>query len=268
MNTYLSDEEYDEWFFDLGGARDEVVEMLRARGLGKNSRVLDIAAGHGTFTLKIAEAVREGEVVAIGLENDVRDYKWYRTQVPEGRFGNIVYYLEMDATKLEFEDGYFDFVVNFLGLEDIRMTRGKSGLARALQEMARVVRPGGFVQIAIGVYGEEKDEVLLKKVERFIGHNAVFPSPQFFRSELRENELKIEEELLPVPGRKLTAEQAEKEIRFACERAPQVFQKYGVRTRDFHDVWERFGSEIEKVGLAHYSRILCIVSKKIRDATR
>ncbi|MCK4455945.1 MAG: methyltransferase domain-containing protein [Thermoplasmata archaeon] len=262
MNTYLSDEEYDDWFFDLGGARDDLVQLLKTRGLGPGSRVLDVAAGHGTLTLKVAQAVREGEVVAVGLANDVRDYKWFRTQVPEGQFSSMVYYLEMDATHLEFEDGRFDFVVNFLGLEDIRMTSGDEGMAHALQEMARVVRPGGHVQVAIAVYGDEPDEVLLKEVESFIGHGAVFPPPEFLRDQLRENGLEMDEELLLVPGRKLTATQAKEEISFACERTPVIFQEYGVRTRGFEEVWNRFGLEIERVGLAHYSRISCIVARK------
>jgi ubiquinone/menaquinone biosynthesis C-methylase UbiE len=262
MNEYLSDREYDDWFFDLGGARDDVIRLLKSRGLGRGFRVLDVAAGHGTLTLKVAQAVREGEVVAAGLANDVRDYKWYRTQVPEGRFSGIVYYMEMDATDLEFEDGRFDFVVNFLGLEDIRMTTGDEGLTRALREMARVTRPGGYVQVAIAVYGDKPDEILLKEVETYIGHGAVFPPPEFLRERMRENRLEMVEELPLVPGRKLSTRQAKEEIRFACEMSPVIFQKYGVRTRDFEEVWGRFGPEIERVGLAHYSRILCLVARK------
>lgn len=262
MNTFLKDEEYEGWFFDLAGARDEVIRVLRSKGLGRESRVLDVAAGHGTLALKIAEAVPEGEVIAIGLANDLRDYKWYRTQVPEGRFSEKIYYLEMDATRLEFEDNRFDFVVNFLGLEDIRMTRGEEGLMRAIREMARVVRSGGFVQIAIGVYGDEPEEVLLREVEQFIGHGAVFPPPDFFREQLRRNGLEIVEEILFVTGKKLIAEQAKEEIRFACERTPEVFRDYGVKTRGFKEVWDEFGSDVERIGLAHYSRILCIVSGK------
>jgi ubiquinone/menaquinone biosynthesis C-methylase UbiE len=262
MNEYLRDEEYDDWFFDLGGARDDVIRLLKAHGLGRASRVLDVAAGHGTLTLKVAQAVREGEVVALGLANDVRDYKWYRTQVPEGRFSGIVYYMEMDATHIEFEDGRFDFVVNFLGLEDIRMTTGDEGLTRALREMARATRPGGYVQVAIAVYGDEPDEILLKEVESYVGHGAIFPPPEFLRERMRENGLEMVEELPLVPGRKLTARQAKEEIRFACERSPVIFQKHGVRTRDFEEVWGRFGPEIERVGLAHYSRILCLIARK------
>lgn len=262
MNTYLSDEEYDGWFFDLGGARRSIANLLGKRGLGRNCRVLDIAAGHGAFTLEIARAVQEGEIVAIGLANDLKDYKWFRTQVPEGEFSRLVYYAEMNATELEFKDNHFDFVVNFLGLEDIRMTAGDDGLERAFREMARVVRPQGFVQVAVGVYGEEPDEILQKEVEEFIGHNAVFKSPDFFREELRRNGLEIVEELLLVPGKKLTAKQAREEIKYACERTPEVFDEFDVKTRSFRDVWKRFGGRIEKVGLAHYSRILCLVSRK------
>lgn len=266
MNTYLSDEEYDRWFFDLGGARAKIVDLLRKNGLGRSCRVLDIAAGHGAFTLKIAQAVQEGEVVAIGLANDLKDFQWYRTQVPEGEFSRLIYYLEMNATELDFEDEHFDFVVNFLGLEDIRMTEGDDGLKRTIEEMVRVVRPEGFVEIAIGVYGEEPDEVLLKEVEEFIGHNAVFKPPDFFRKELRQNGLEVVEEHILVPGKKLAVRQAREEIQYACERTPEVFRRFGVKTRDFIDVWQKFGTRIEKTGLAHYSKILCIISRKTKDS--
>lgn len=262
MNEYLSDEEYDDWFFDLGGARDDVIRLLKARGLGRGSRVLDVAAGHGTLTLKVAQAVRDGEVVAVGLPNDLSDYKSYRTQVPEGRFSRMVGYVEMNATRLAFRDSCFDFVINFLGLEDIRMTTGEEGLTCAIGEMARVTRPDGYVQVAIVDYGNEPDEVLLKDVESYIGHGAIFPPPEFLRKRMRESGLEMEEELPGAPGRKLTARQAKEEIRFACERIPVIFQKYGVRTRDFEEVWNKFGADIERVGLAHYSRILSLVARK------
>lgn len=266
MNTYLSDEEYDRWFFDLGGARTKIVNLLRENGLGRNCRVLDVAAGHGAFTLKIAQAVQKGEVVAVGLANDLKDFQWYRTQVPEGEFSRLVYYLEMNATELDFKDGHFDFVVNFLGLEDIRMTGGDDGLKHTIGEMARVVRPGGFVQIAVCVYGEEPDEILLKEVEEFIGHNAVFRSPDFFRKELKRNRLEVVEEHILVPGKKLTVRQARKEIKYACERTPEVFRRFRVKTRSFTDVWGKFRDRIEKTGLAHYSRILCIISRRPEDS--
>jgi ubiquinone/menaquinone biosynthesis C-methylase UbiE len=268
MNTYLSDEEYNRWFFDLGGARTRIVDLLKERGLGRKCRVLDIAAGHGAFTLKIAQVVQEGEVIAIGLANDLKDYRWYRTQVPEGEFSRLVYYLEMNATELEFEDNHFDFIVNFLGLEDIRMTEGDDGLKRALKEMARVVSPQGFVELAVGVYGDEPDEILLREVEEFIGHDAVFRSPDFFKGELRQNGLEIVEELLLVPGKKLTAKQAREEVKYACERTLEVFGRFDVKTRSFKDVWKKFGSRIEKVGLAHYSRILCLISRKIEGSAQ
>jgi len=49
---------------------------------------------------------------------------------------------EMHAKSLEFKDGSFDHVVNFLGLEDIQMTRDRQGVEKAFKEAHRVLRPG------------------------------------------------------------------------------------------------------------------------------
>jgi len=63
-------------------------------------------------------------------------------------------------------------------------------------------------------------------------------------------------------GKKLTSEQAKREIIFACKEAPKI---YSIKARSFDETWDRFGKDIEKYGLGHYSRVVLQVAKKIGE---
>ena len=52
--------------------------------------------------------------------------------------------IEMDATRMHFKGKKFDMVVNFTGLEDIHMTRGRTGVHNAFIQINKVLKSGGF----------------------------------------------------------------------------------------------------------------------------
>jgi hypothetical protein len=60
-------------------------------------------------------------------------------------------------------------------------------------------------------------------------------------------------------GKKLTSEQAKAEIRFAIKNDPKI---YGITTPSFDDVWAKFGQQIEKNGLGHYSKVVLVIGQK------
>ncbi|MFW9915328.1 MAG: class I SAM-dependent methyltransferase, partial [Candidatus Thorarchaeota archaeon] len=89
-----------------------------------------------TLYLRIALQAPRTHVLGLGLWNDVRDFKATRALEPYAAVLRTATYIECDATSLPFANGHFDFVVNFLGLEDLQMTLGYPGVSQAFAEVA------------------------------------------------------------------------------------------------------------------------------------
>ena len=94
-------------------------------------RVLDVGCGEGRFCRMISETVPQ----VVGLDPTAR-------LLSEARKLGGAQYAQGRAEDMPFEDRDFDIVVSYLSLIDIPDN------AAAIAEMARVVRPGGYVLIA------------------------------------------------------------------------------------------------------------------------
>jgi ubiquinone/menaquinone biosynthesis C-methylase UbiE len=103
------------------------VDLVRAE------RVLDVGCGTGAVTLDIAESTR-GQVVGIDIDEDkLEEARRLQEVVPNLEFQVA------DVQDLPFPDGAFDLVTFNIVLVYVPDKQ------RALQEMARVVKPGGYV---------------------------------------------------------------------------------------------------------------------------
>ncbi len=248
-NQYMSQKEYKNYeeSFYLMGVRSQIVTDLKPYLSGI---VLDVPTGHGYFAVEASKFSQY--VIGVDLlEHDVKAAK--KVSAERGNIGLA----RMDAVNLGFPSNIFDAVINFLGLEDICMTRGKEGVEKALSEMSRVSK--NIVAIAVQTYGEEPDEILAQEIAAYIGHNAVFYPVEFYAAELEKNGLKIVEKKVYYTTRKLNTGQAKAEIKFACEYTPLYF---GVSCRPFDEVWAKFSERIEQHGVALYSDICMIVGQK------
>jgi demethylmenaquinone methyltransferase/2-methoxy-6-polyprenyl-1,4-benzoquinol methylase len=98
--------------------------------LAPGQRVLDLAAGTGVST---AELSRDG-VLAVACDFSLGMLRAGRANKNRRK---VVPFVAGDATSLPFGTGVFDAAVISFGLRNI------ADVPRALQEMARVVRPGG-----------------------------------------------------------------------------------------------------------------------------
>ena len=94
-------------------------------------RILDLAAGTGSSTAALAQS--GAEVVACDLSEGMIEVG--RKRHPELEF------VQGDATNLPFPDASFDSATISFGLRNVVDTR------KALEEMARVVKPGGRLVI-------------------------------------------------------------------------------------------------------------------------
>ncbi|MGO9320091.1 MAG: class I SAM-dependent methyltransferase [Solirubrobacteraceae bacterium] len=117
------------------GVREERRMALNMLELSPNDRVLDVACGPGNFTRGFARATGEGLVVGLDASKTM-----LAVAVRESESANLAY-VRGDACALPFRDGSFDAVCCFAALYLIHEP------TRALDEIARVLAPGGRVAL-------------------------------------------------------------------------------------------------------------------------
>jgi len=146
-------EDYDRYFVPLlRHCSERCVALL---DLQPGERVLDVATGTGVAAFMASERVGAGgEVVATDLSEKMVEAtraEAERRDVPNMSFERV------DAEELSFTDGSFDAALCVLGL------MYPADPQRAIEQMHRVLRPGG--RAAVAVWGRR---------ER-CGWNAIFP---------------------------------------------------------------------------------------------
>lgn len=138
----MSQEEEDEWTTDdwvrklKQQAKDSHTyrhKLYDRVGLARTERVLDVGCGTGAVTVDIAESTR-GQVVGI----DVDEAKLEEAQRLLEVAPNLDFQVA-DVQDLPFEDGTFDLVITNIVLVYVPDKQ------KALDEMARVTKPGGYV---------------------------------------------------------------------------------------------------------------------------
>jgi len=121
---------YDDVFGSV--TRQTVNATLDAANVEAGTKVLDVCTGPGMLS---AGAIQRGaKPVGIDFSDEVVNFA--RQQTPEGEFR------QADAQDLPFSDDSFDAVVCGYGLMHVPDPRA------ALDEMMRVVRPGGRVAVS------------------------------------------------------------------------------------------------------------------------
>ncbi|MBU7030531.1 MAG: class I SAM-dependent methyltransferase [Theionarchaea archaeon] len=263
-NEFMSNEEYEKSFVDFWGIRSKIAHLLTDYGLKSGAHILDVPAGHGFLSCEIAKVIQRGSIHAVGLQNDLKTFQAFFRSLkgPEKEYSKLITYHVMDAAHLTFPDETFDFVVNFLGLEDINMTKGITGVKQCLSEFTRVLKPEGILQVTLCLEGDEPDQVIAKEIMEYIGCNAVFYSKDFYTAELQRRGIQILAEHWFHTRRKMTASQAREELLFACNETPKIFKDYDVHTVSFNKLWQKFGKRIKVHGMAFYSDLCVLIGQK------
>ncbi len=123
---------YDETFFPL--AEGLVEEAMGRMRLDPQAVVLDVATGPGTFAIRAAPRV--ARLVAVDFAENM--IARLRARLEAEQIANVEAHV-MDGHALDLPASSFDAVVSLFGWFLF------SDRARGLQEMCRVVRPGGRV---------------------------------------------------------------------------------------------------------------------------
>jgi ubiquinone/menaquinone biosynthesis C-methylase UbiE len=252
---YVSDEEYPTYFTRLRGLRRRVAASLP---LEHGMKILDIATGSAYFAMELARLDESLRITGIDISEG--SFEAAKENISKNNLEGRVEVRMMDASRLRFPYSSFDMAVNFLGLEDIHMTKGLKGLRGTFRGVGRVVKQGGHFSFVVMPPEEAETPAQRLEVEvfsRVLG--ATWLSADEYLELLGDAGFSLVRREAFHTGMKLTPGQAREEIRFACEEAPKIF---GVKTISFEEAWSIFGDEIEREGLGHYSRVVLMIAKK------
>ncbi len=123
--------------------------LVDAGGVTQGQRVLDVACGTGIVARVVADRLAgRGEVTGLDLNSSMLKVA--------GRLNPGIDWREGDATNMLFTDGAFDVVLSQAGLMFF------PDPVAALEEMSRVLRPGG--RLAVQVWGESQGYDLTAKI--------------------------------------------------------------------------------------------------------
>lgn len=253
--TYIHDKEYKNYYFKMNGLRKRIAKEIPIK---KNYKILEVATGDGVFAVELAKLYKSASIVAIDISDkfckEAKNYankQGVRTQI------NVK---KMDATNLTFPAESFDIAVNFMGLEEIYMTRGKQGITKVFKEAYRVLKPGRY--FCFTLMPPEEMETKAQKTEVAIFSyicNSTWLSKKEYMSFLRAVGFKLSKTKVFRTGKKLSPSQAKQEVRFACKETAEIFN---MKTRSFEEVWKKFGGNIEKHGLGLHSKTLLVIAQK------
>jgi ubiquinone/menaquinone biosynthesis C-methylase UbiE len=144
-------QEFNQWA--AAGRGDEMEshhsditdQTLALMDLKPNDRVLDLGCGTGWASRRMARIVKGGEVVGV----DVADEMLRRAETSSREFNNVRY-LWGSAESLPLEDNYFSKV---LSVESFYYYADQGA---ALNELRRVMAPGGRLFILINLYKDNQ----------------------------------------------------------------------------------------------------------------
>lgn len=256
IEEYISNPEFQTYFERLDGLR---LRIARALPLKPDMRILDLATGSGFFAIEVAKLDRTLRITGIDIsQSDMRNA---RKNIKKQCLDDRIEISEMDATKMRFHPEEFDMAINFTGLEDIHMTRGRAGVQKTFLEVNRVLKPKSFSCFVVMPPEEMETEAQKIEVPLFSYIcDATWLAAKEYEEILREANLRLIRKRSYYTGKKLTPEQAKAEIRFTCKTDPKI---YGIDTRSFQEVWAKFGQDIEKNGLGYYSKVILMIAQKV-----
>ncbi len=119
----------------LGLHRHWKVQAVQKLQLTSGQSVLDVCTGTGDFARNLIPLVGEqGQITGVDFSSEM-------LAIAEKRFGYLanVCFEQGDALALPFEDNRFDGAIIGFGLRNVE------SIPRCISEMARVVKPGGWV---------------------------------------------------------------------------------------------------------------------------
>lgn len=110
---------------------------MKKMGMKRGDSAVDLCCGTCDWSIALAEASQTGNV--IGLDFSAGMLEVGHRKVEERKFQNRISLVQGNAMELPFEDNAFDYATIGFGLRNV------PDLVQVLNEMKRVVKPGGMV---------------------------------------------------------------------------------------------------------------------------
>lgn len=253
--SYVSQEDYPTYDETLGGLRAQVAARIPVR---PHAHVIDVATGYAYFAVELARRVPNIRVTGIDISDD--SIRNARATITAHGLHERIAVVRTDATRMPFANRVFDMAVNFAGLEDIHMTRGRAGVAEVFGEVYRVLKPEALFCFVVMPTDEMETDAQKLEVALFSYIcNATWLTVAEYRTLIRQTGFTVVDCQTFTTGKKLNAEQTRAEIHFACDHVPRI---YGIETPRFEDVWRKFGSAIEEHGCGHLSKTILFITQK------
>jgi ubiquinone/menaquinone biosynthesis C-methylase UbiE len=255
IEEYISSSEFQTCYEKLYGLRLRIARDLPLR---PKTHILDLATGSGFFAIEVAKLDRTLHITGIDISpSDIRDA---RKNIKGQGLNERVEILDMDATEMKFHPEQFDMAINFTGLEDIHMTRGRTGVQKTFVEVSRVLKPESF--FCFVVMSPEEMDTQAQKIEvalfSYVCDATWLPAREYEKM-LQQANFRLIRKRSYYTGKKLTPEQTKVEIEFTCKTDPEI---YGISTPPFEEIWAKFGPDIEKHGMGYYGKVILFIAQK------
>ncbi|WAW10429.1 class I SAM-dependent methyltransferase [Oxalobacter vibrioformis] len=112
--------------------------LIRQVSIGANTRILEVACNMGTTAIELAKRYK-CHITGIDLHDASLQKATHNARI-QG-VSDCVRFMRANATALPFDDASFDIVIN----EAMLTMLDNESKRKALQEYARVLRPGGYL---------------------------------------------------------------------------------------------------------------------------
>lgn len=138
------------WMFysSLRGKRQVFKQMISDMDLLGNEILLDLGCGQGMFLTKVAKYLPNGKAIGIDVwkKQDLSGNAYEKTlsNIDKQGLSNQIEILEGDMRHLPLSDNSIDTVTASLAIHNLK---NKHERKKALQEIARVLKPGGKISI-------------------------------------------------------------------------------------------------------------------------
>lgn len=226
-----------------------------------DAKVLDVLVGYADFSRTIAK-IHNVKVTAIEINDD--DIKEALKRIKKENLQDKVKIIKMDATNMKFPNETFDYVVNFIGWEDLIVFSGPDAVEKVFGEMARVLKKDGTLLVTFSPELnptnpiQEKD----KELEEFMwsGTKRLLPE-KFFLDLFKKYDLKIVKRAeLKTEKNRMKPENAKGFLKWTCENYPKWSRK--VKVRSYEEIINKFGDFIDKYGIKGGLRVTVLIGKK------
>jgi demethylmenaquinone methyltransferase/2-methoxy-6-polyprenyl-1,4-benzoquinol methylase len=110
---------------------------MKKMNMQPGSTAIDLCCGTCDWTISMAKASGTGEMVGLDFSQNMLDYG--AVKIREGGLDKQIKLVQGNAMKLPYEDNTFDYATIGFALRNV------PDLVKVIEEMQRVVKPGGWV---------------------------------------------------------------------------------------------------------------------------